>query len=297
MVRNGCFDCTSDSNPRCLTCDYGYKLSACQCSACQNEECFENNTVLGENPCAECSESSSMAGAFLGCTSCLPGSYLDSEQGTRCELCPTDGCCPGGTLEQPALRGCLTCSPDQTKCEVCMERLRPDSEGKCGECGNNTCCYGSYGVFENCAVCSPNNHNCDFCEVGFYNVDGRCVKCGENECCKHIGIKKPESGNCSACRDDGECGECLDGFFLSYGQCIDTTDPSNQNFFLREFYTSLCGLHTKTYPDSDFTKCCSSTSVERISVNYVPECYGKVTADKDGFVIALFVSITTCCFY
>ena len=289
LVWKGCFECTSGDNPRCLTCDYGYSLSECECRQCSTSShtCPENNTKYGEYSCYECPDNS---GSFTGCVSCLNGTHLVwDDKRTKCEECPVGSCCPDGTLFEPLIYNCSTCSSDQSRCEVCDDGYRLNEAGQCVKCeGDNACCYGNDGVFENCAECNDAERRCDSCIVGAYNSTNGCVKCGEHECCTRLGITKPGSGNCSKCNDDDTCGECLDGFFLSNGVCYEINNAGNQEFFLKEILKTLCSRHEAS-SDSEFTQCCRDHPADRVILGTIPSCYGTVSLDKDGFITAVFV--------
>ncbi|KAF6764653.1 FRAS1 protein [Ephemerocybe angulata] len=174
---------------KCSGCAVGFFLTTTgDCGVC----------ALG---CSQCSDSTG------SCNSCLPGYTQNLNDRTKCDpikpVLSTGILCPDNTFSDGA--ECKVCStacgsckgPGDGDCLTCGTGLFM-SGGKCVQADSNGVCEGSSGL-----VADNVKKSCETCPA-------KCTKCG---------IPNFTAGSTI---DKLQCSQCLPGFVLANGKCVDT---------------------------------------------------------------------------
>ena len=211
-----CATCTGLSV--CQSCISGYGLvnDACviicpnNCNSCTLTQCTSCNIGYypdTANSCAACFSTCKTCDSSTVCTSCLTGYYLD-----------TNTClpCPGSCTTCTSLTSCNSCGP--------------------GFILTNSVC--NYECPLNCEFCKD-KQTCIECSLGYYLESGVCNLCrspcstctSSKDCTDCVEGYRFENNKCkSNCKEfeKGICSECLSGYYLSGGVCLECITPCTE---------------------------------------------------------------------
>lgn len=217
------------NNGNCLSCYHGYTLSAgtCivgvadpNCKEYKNGQCSKCSSgyVLKQGKCSQVSPLCAQFDPNTGdCTACYTGYSLNTG---RCEVSNSDPNCK--SFQNGA---CSACSngfflSNSKKCVVINPLCRKSNEeGKC------TACYPGYILTTSgeCIVPTNSDPNCAqksgssclYCKDRFYLDNGTCT------------AVNPQCFNYDM--GTGRCLTCYTGYFVSNGQCLESTKSSDTN--------------------------------------------------------------------
>ncbi|PPQ73713.1 hypothetical protein CVT26_010844 [Gymnopilus dilepis] len=241
----------------CQKCDDGINGSGrCLLPAVANapSTCNCKNGVCGSNGQCTCNTGFATGSGGTACSTCAPGFFLTSTG--DCQICQL-GCtqCADGT------GACTTCQSgfskdgnDPTKCDP------PKSTTSSGQ----VCPDGSFANGASCSVCSSTcqtctagtSNDCILCASGLFKLNGQCVSADSNGVCQGTNLiadnNKHECDSCGAsclkCEipgfnvastvDQKKCTQCLPGFFLNNGACVQSC-PSGTTISSKDNVTCI----------------------------------------------------------
>ncbi|KAF8882178.1 TNFR/NGFR cysteine-rich region family protein [Gymnopilus junonius] len=211
---------------RCLLPAVGNAPSTCNCK----------NGVCSSNGQCTCNTGFATGNDGIACSTCAPGFFLTSTG--DCQVCQL---------------GCTQCADGNGACTTCQSGFSKDGNDptKCNPPKSTTttgqlCPDGSFANGANCSVCSSTcqtctggtSNDCIVCASGLFKLNGQCVSADSNGICQGTNLiadnNKHECDSCGAsclkCQisnfnvastvDQKKCTQCLPGFFLSNGTCV-----------------------------------------------------------------------------
>ena len=229
-----CYPC--DDKENCKSCDI---LNPEKCQECSNGFLFEDKCIEmcpeGYYPdesrkCIQCPGGCSSCKDGKYCYTCESGLFLDENDHTCKDNCPSGQVAENGKCINCEDKNCMECSSydiawcyncyppfynyDRKCVSECPDGTYASSGYNCYDCSSRcTKCKG----FSNCQECRDGyvkqGDNClDECYKGYVNIDGICTKCNLSHC-NHYS-------------DLNFCLECNDKYLNDNGTCVETCGPS-----------------------------------------------------------------------
>lgn len=200
-------NCQVCSNHNCQKCYYPYFLHIAGSQSVTGVVNGQTTTVIEQcvttcpsgtygridngRECVNCSMYCASCTSYSQCTICISPYHLVNG------YCTVD--CPIGTFTpQVTVGGTVMCSPCPTTCVACS------STDNCTSCPSGK--YLSYSPTLNMTTCVSNCPN-----TYFPDTSGWCFKC---------------PSTCVSCHNLTSCTSCLNGYSLSSGLCINTTNTT-----------------------------------------------------------------------
>ncbi|RDX41022.1 hypothetical protein OH76DRAFT_257034 [Lentinus brumalis] len=251
---------TGFNGTSCETCSPGFFGPTCQACPAGCGSCDDGMTGTGrclepviQNLPSTCNCLNGACGSSGQCT-CIPG-WTTADNGTACAKCAdgfflnSDGSCEVCSL------GCTQCADGSGDCISCKSGFTQNANDRT-QCiaqqattsTGTVCPDGSFSDGTSCQPCSPlcqtctgsSSSDCIICGSGKYSLNGTCVGTDDNGVCDGSSLvadnNKHECNSCpSKCTkcqfttfnvastiDQVQCTDCVAGFFLSGGKCIDS---------------------------------------------------------------------------
>ncbi|KAL4506331.1 hypothetical protein ABPG73_017065 [Tetrahymena malaccensis] len=286
LFNDECLECS----PPCLTCTN----TNSNCLSCINNYIYNSSTNLClpncPQNCQDCTPNNDFSNNsnFFICIKCKDGYFLD--QNKNCQNCQLP---------------CLNCQTNATNCTNCIQNYQLNTQ-------NNQCfpqCD------QSCSTCSlPLDENsCLSCFDGFYLKSGKCLQCTQpckncqfndtycTSCIQYYGLDSSTNQclllcpiGCKECSNQNgfsSCSSCIDGYYLTNGQCLLCQNPcltcqnDAQNCLScikqyklitntqSNYCSPVCDISCKTCTaPNDYSKCTSCTTGYYLQQNSCLSC-------------------------
>ncbi|CAA7268508.1 unnamed protein product [Cyclocybe aegerita] len=248
------------SGVSCESCAPGFFGPQCQACPSNCKTCDEGITGTGRcilpevaNAPATCNCENGVCGTNGQCP-CNPG-FTTGDNGTLCSKCSPGFFLTSGGDCQVCKIGCTQCSDGSGECTSCKSgfTLNTNDRTQCNPIQQATtsgqvCPEGSFSNGGSCSPCSSvcqsctggSSNDCVVCAPNLFTLNGACVPANSDGICQGVDLiadnNKRECDTCGAkctkCRipnfsvastvDQKQCTECLPGFFLNNGACVET---------------------------------------------------------------------------